>query len=95
MHQVKEYAYKLRISMGRLTKSVLNITGQQPSEIINNRIILKAKRMLHFSLEMNIKQIARELGFVDSSSFVKFFKRHVDISPSDFRELKNKECAEL
>lgn len=51
--------------------------------------------MLHFSLEMNIKQIARELGFVDSSNFVKFFKRHVDISPSDFRELKNKECAEL
>lgn len=87
IHKVKEYAHKLGISIGTLTKSVLNITGQRPPEIIDNRIILEAKRMLHFASEMNVKQIAGELGFVDPSNFVKFFKRHVGISPNDFRKL--------
>lgn len=87
VHKVKEYTYKLGISIGTLTKSVLNITGQRPLEVIDNRIILEAKRMLHFTLEMNVKQVAGELGFVDPSNFVKFFKRHVGISPNDFRRL--------
>jgi len=54
-------------------------------KIINDRVILEAKRqLLHSSLK--IKEIAFYLGFEDPSYFVKFFKRQTGYLPAEFRE---------
>lgn len=58
-----------------------------PLKIINNRIILEAKRLLRYSTTRT-KQIAFYLGFKDDSYFIKLFKRNVGMSPVEFRQKK-------
>lgn len=56
-----------------------------PLKLINDRIILEAKRMIRYS-DLRIKEIAFDLGFKDDSYFIKLFKRNVGMSPIEFRE---------
>lgn len=84
MHTVKEYADVLGVSTKSLTNYVAECSEYTPLEMINNRIILEAKRMLRYS-DMMVKEIAFSLGFEDPSYFVKFFKRLVKVSPAEYR----------
>ena len=85
MHTVKEYANHLNVSTKTLTNCVYESSHSTPLALINERIVLEAKRqLLHSSLK--VKEIAFLLGFEDPSYFVKFFKRHTGCLPADFRE---------
>ncbi|MCF0160246.1 MAG: helix-turn-helix domain-containing protein [Bacteroidaceae bacterium] len=83
-HVVKEYADMLNVSTKSLTNYVTECTDYSPLEMINNRIIIEAKRLLRYS-DMMIKEIAYYLGFNDPSYFVKFFRRLVKCSPAEYR----------
>lgn len=87
IHNVKSYAQELHLSIGTLNKNVTKICGKSPLEVINDRIILEAKRILNYHLELKVKQVAGLLGFSDVSNFVKFFKHNTSMTPSDFRKL--------
>ncbi|MCA4810358.1 helix-turn-helix domain-containing protein [Empedobacter stercoris] len=82
---VMEYAEELHISTRTLSDLTNQFLGKSPSLIIQERIVLEARRLLLHS-EMNINQIAYRLGFDDPSYFVKYFKKHVQVSPSEFRK---------
>lgn len=84
MHTVKEYAELLNVGIKSLTNYVTECSSFSPLEIINNRIILEAQRMLRYS-DLMVKEIAAELGFEDASYFNKFFKRHVKCSAAEYR----------
>ncbi len=86
MHTVKEYANHLNVSVKTLTNSVGASSCSTPLKIINDRIILEAKRQLCYT-DLNIKEIAFRLGFDDPSYFVKLFKRQTGILPAEFRVL--------
>ena len=86
LHTVKEYANLLNVTTKTLTTYVQSISKTTPLALINNRIILEAKRHLQHT-DLKIKEIAYSLGFEDPSYFIKFFKRQVGLTPSDFREL--------
>lgn len=86
MHTVKEYANHLNVSVKTLINSVGASSCSTPLKIINDRIILEAKRQLCYT-DLKIKEIAFRLGFDDPSYFVKFFKRQTGILPAEFREL--------
>lgn len=79
-----KYAEKLNINasyLNTLVKEILDITAGQ---VIKNRIILEAERLLlHTSL--SIIEISYELGFNDNSHFGKYFKSVKGISPNNFR----------
>ncbi|ODS86341.1 MAG: AraC family transcriptional regulator [Cytophagaceae bacterium SCN 52-12] len=81
---IAEYARLLHVS----TRSLSDLTGQllskTPSQMIQERIILEAQRLLLYS-NLNVNQIGYRLGFDDASYFVKYFKKHTGISPSEFR----------
>lgn len=85
IHSVKEYANILNISSKTLTNHTKETALKTPLELINDRIILEAKRLLSHS-NFNINEIGFQLGFEDPSYFVKFFKKHTKKSPSDFRK---------
>lgn len=85
LHTVKDYASLLNISSKTLTLYVNECSKYSPLELINNRIILEAKRLLRYSV-LSVKEIAFRLGFEDPSYFAKFFKRLVKQSPADYRE---------
>jgi len=86
IHTVSEYANLLNISTKTLTNYTKLVSFQTPLEIINERIILEAKRLLTHS-GLNINEIGFELGFEDPSYFVKFFKRQAKMSPREFRTI--------
>ncbi len=85
MHTVQEYADRLNVATRTLNKCVNECSEHSPLTLINDRIVLEAKRMVRYT-GMMIKEIALELGFEDTSYFVKFFKRQTGYLPSDFRE---------
>ncbi len=85
VHTVQEYADMLNISSRTLTKYVGQSTYRSPLQMINDRIVLEAKRQLRHT-SMSIKEIGYELGFEDPSYFVKFFKRLTGKMPGAFRE---------
>ncbi|MEM9932013.1 MAG: helix-turn-helix transcriptional regulator [Bacteroidota bacterium] len=84
-HKVHEYAGHLGITpnyLKDLVKSTLNASAKQ---YIQNRILLEAKRKVHFT-DMNAKEIGFSLGFHDPAHFSKFFKQGTGMSLTAFKE---------
>ncbi len=81
---VSKYALELNISTKTLNNIIKTKSGKTTSSLINDRIILEAKRKLSHS-DAFVNQIGYDLGFQDPSYFVKFFKKHVNLTPSEFR----------
>ena len=79
LHTVKDYASLLGVSSKTLTLYAGEFSNYTPLELINNRIILEAKRLLRYSI-LSVKEIAFRLGFDDPSYFGKFFKRIVKLA---------------
>ena len=82
---VSEYAQQMHISSRTLSDLISLNLNKTPSQMIQERIILEAKRLLLHS-ELNVNQIGYRLGFDDPSYFVKYFKKHANTSPSEFRK---------
>jgi AraC-like DNA-binding protein len=82
---VSEYATLLNISTKTLTDLTNKIVFRTPSLLIHERVILEAQRLLSHS-SLNVNQIGYQLGFDDPSYFVKYFKKHTNSSPTDFRK---------
>ncbi|SFI04733.1 AraC family transcriptional regulator [Halpernia frigidisoli] len=80
-----EYANQLNVTLHNLNSIVKSVCNKTTSEIINERTILEAKRLLQFS-DDNISEISYKLGFEDSSYFARYFKKHTSSSPLDFRK---------
>lgn len=85
LHQVREYALALGLGEKALGDAVKRARGQTASEMIHERVVLEAKRLLLHS-EHSAKEIAYFLGFDDPSHFSKFFKSKAGQSPSAFRD---------
>lgn len=84
-YTIAEYASSLHIS----SRSLSDLTHQQlhktPSQMVQERIILEAQRLLLYS-NSNVNQVAYRLGFEDASYFVKYFKKYTGVSPKEFRK---------
>lgn len=81
---VNFYAQKLNISskhLNSLCRKFLNISAKNT---IDNYTILEIKRELISNLP--IKEIAYKFGFIETTNFVKYFKKQTNISPSKFKE---------
>ncbi|MDD3738788.1 MAG: helix-turn-helix domain-containing protein [Lentimicrobiaceae bacterium] len=79
------FANLLNISPKHLIKTIKNTTGKSPGIFINEKITDDAKLLLADN-SLTISQISDKLGFSETSSFSKFFKKQVGISPSQFRQ---------
>lgn len=82
---VSEYARLMHVSTRTLSDMTNQLLSKTPSLIIQERIILEIQRLLVHS-NLNVNQIGYRLGFDDPSYFVKFFKKHANMSPSEFRK---------
>lgn len=84
-HSVSDYAEMLNVSEKQLNATVKNQVGLNPSELIYDRIILEAKRLVLFT-DYSFQEIAYFLNYSDPSHFTKFFKSKTGLSPGDFRK---------
>ena len=83
-HEARHYAAELGVTPGTLSRTLMRLTGQTTKQLILERVLLEAARLLRFS-DLSVKQIAARLGFTDQFAFSKAFKRQRGEAPLDFR----------
>lgn len=81
---VKYYAERLAITPNYLNEIVHEVTGKSASELIDEKVMHEAKVLLN-NPRLTIAQIADLLHFANQSFLGKFFKRHIGVSPSEYR----------
>ncbi|MCS3798912.1 AraC family transcriptional regulator [Niastella sp. OAS944] len=85
MKSVAQYAGMLNLSSYQLNAITKSAVGKTVSDLINEQIILEAKRYL-LATPHQVKDIADHLGYEDASYFVRFFKKQTGYSPEVFRK---------
>lgn len=86
-HKVADYA-ELLFKSPKTLSNLFKKTGESsPLKVINDRIILEAKRLLLYS-DKNAEEVAYDVGFNDAGHFSKFFKKHTGTPPATFRKTK-------
>lgn len=81
---VQYYADRLFVTPSYLNTVTKKVLGQHAGNLIRERRLLEAKRMLAITT-MDMQEIAFALGYNKLAYFSHFFKRHVGVSPSTFR----------
>ncbi|RZM21807.1 MAG: helix-turn-helix domain-containing protein [Pedobacter sp.] len=79
-----QYAGFMNLSLYQMNEITKTTLGKVTSDLINERIILEAKRYL-LATPDQIKDIADHLGYKDVSYFIRFFKKHAGYTPEAFR----------
>lgn len=87
-HTVLFYAEKLCISAGHLNDLSKSVIGISAKKYILNRVFIEAKKLLAFT-DLPISEIALNLGFVDTSYFIRKFKSETNRTPLAFRKENN------
>ena len=83
------YAGRIMLSKKRLNDLTKNAVGHTVKQLIDQRLLLEAKRMISYGSQ-SFKEIAFLLGFSDASYFTRFFKEQSGSTPEQFRlSLKN------
>lgn len=83
-HGVSEYADLLQMTPKTLTHKFKRLQLPQPNEVIKDRLVLEAKRLLvHTSLSS--KEVAYDLGYEDPAYFSRLFQSKTGESPTGFR----------
>ncbi|WP_343670457.1 AraC family transcriptional regulator [Chitinophaga sp.] len=80
-----DYAGMLHISAPYLNEVIKKITGSTVSFWIKYKIITEAKRLLYFT-DLNVKQVAGELGFENHSYFSHIFLKETGMTALTFRK---------
>jgi AraC family transcriptional regulator, transcriptional activator of pobA len=82
---VSFYTDKLHTTARQLNEICKNTLNKTVLELLQDRVILEARRLLTHSA-LTITQVAAELGYFDNSYFARFFKKHTGQTPEQFRQ---------
>jgi len=82
---VSTYAGKLFSTEKRLNRATKKVTGKTAKKIISERLVLEAKRLLSHS-HKSVKEVGFDLGFLEPTNFVKYFKKNTGLTPTEFRD---------
>jgi AraC family transcriptional activator of pobA len=81
---IAHYARALGISPSRLRAACIEVTHRSPIKLLQDRLLLEAKRVLLYS-NMSIAEAGYHLGFGDPAYFTRFFTKCTGMSPRKFR----------
>ncbi|EJX10279.1 transcriptional regulator, AraC family [gut metagenome] len=81
---VSWYAAQMGITHAYLCSVVKQVTGQTCMDIISSAVIMEIKSQLKLT-NLPIQTISDSLNFANLSFFGKYFKRHVGMSPLEYR----------
>lgn len=82
---VGKYAAQMTITEKRLNQATTNVLGISPKQLIDERVILETKRLLAYTND-TIKEICYAIGFEEPTNFIKYFRKHTQTTPVEFRE---------
>ncbi|WP_080777589.1 helix-turn-helix domain-containing protein [Chryseobacterium phocaeense] len=84
-HNVAEYAELLHLAPKTLTHKFKSLNLESPNQLIINRILLEAKRLLFYT-DKPVKEIAYDLGYEDPAYFNRLFTNKTGSTPSNFKK---------
>lgn len=85
------YATMLRATERALNDAARRCGGVTTGQMIRERVILEAKRLLAHS-GAQVAQVAVQLGFDDPAYFSRCFKKHTGRTPIEFRQTIERMC---
>ena len=80
-----DFADKLNVHVNYLNRTVKEVTGKTTRDHIYNRFVKESLILLNHSA-LSISEIAYTLGYKNVTHFNHFFKKQMNISPSEFRK---------
>lgn len=83
-HAVSFYARQMRLSPKALTMRISRLLGKSARSVIQDRVLLEAKRLLAYT-ELSIAEVAERVGFDDPNYFTRFFRTKEKRTPASFR----------
>lgn len=87
--QVSVYAGELGLTEKRLNQATTKVLGKTPKQVIDERVILEAMRLLAHT-DISVKEIGFSLGFEEPTNFIKYFRRKQETTPLEFRLAQNR-----
>ena len=87
-HEVAFYAEKAHLTTRHFSVVIKEVVGVSASDYIEQYLAMQAKNLLSSRPDLSVLQIGDHLGYADSSSFCRFFKRATGVTPNDFRQHK-------
>lgn len=85
---VKSYADELCVSPKYLTSVCRRHGDYTASELIASTVMSRIKQLLLYS-DLSIKEVAAEMGFDNLSFFGKYVRKHLGLSPKNYRKTNN------
>ncbi|HTD41083.1 MAG TPA: helix-turn-helix transcriptional regulator [Mucilaginibacter sp.] len=82
----RDYAELMYITPNHLNALCNDLLDLSAGEVIRNRVLLEAKRLL-INLDLTVAEIGYRLNFNDNSYFTKFFKKYTGSTPEEFRKI--------
>lgn len=82
---VAAYAEWLNITQRHLNRITKVSVGKSPSDLITERTILEARRLLYYTNDA-VSEIAWNLGYEDKAYFSRQFKQYTGLSPKAFQK---------
>jgi len=81
---VEDMGHELGYSRGHLYIKILNITGQTPIDFIRN-IKMKRATILLKEGQMNVSEVAYQVGYNSPRQFSRYFKLRYNMYPSEYK----------
>ena len=85
-HEVAFYAEKVHLTVRHFSVVIKEVVGLSASDYIEQYLATQAKNILASRPDLSVQQISNYLGYSDSPSFCRFFKRRTGLTPTDFRQ---------
>ncbi|GAB2521528.1 helix-turn-helix domain-containing protein [Spirosoma aerophilum] len=85
LRSVNQYAAQMGLTERRLQQATATAVGKTPKQLIDQRLVLEAKRLLVYT-NLSIKEIGFGLGFDEPTNFTRFFRQQIGQTPADFRK---------
>lgn len=82
---VQDYAGLLNVTDRHLNEATKKAVGKTASQLISERILMEAKRLLIQS-GMGVSEVAYQLNFDDPAYFCRFFRKGTTLSPGEFKK---------
>ena len=91
---VADFVDAMGVSKSLLNKKMQNLTGQSTNQFVRNYRLNLARELLiknRATHNMNISEIAYEVGFNDPKYFTRCFTKHFNVTPSSIMDDKQED----
>lgn len=89
MQTVAEFASKLNVHPNHLNAICKSTLGKTASDLLHDGVLLQAKSLI-LNSDLSMKEIAYQLGYDEPNYFLRFFKKQMGFTPTEYKKMKKR-----